>query len=224
MKLYNDNDPAPNPRRVRIFLLEKGIDVPLVHVPLAEGKHKTSEFLAKNSLGQLPVLELDDGSTLSESVSICRYLEALHPEPALFGRSALESARIDMWIRRIELRVMMPAGMVWVHCHPFTAAYAASQGRAQFKEFGESNLKVFAGACRWLDGEIAGRAFVAGETYSMADIILQTTLDFGAAIGIDLPEDCKNLRDWYARVSSRPSAAQDLSKFPVQLARKGLAR
>jgi glutathione S-transferase len=224
MKLYNDNDPAPNPRRVRIFLLEKGIDVPLVQVPLAEGKHKTPEFLAKNSLGQLPVLELDDGSTLSESVSICRYLEALHPEPALFGRSALESARIDMWIRRIELRVMMPAGMVWVHCHPFTAAYAASQGRAQFKEFGESNLKVFAGACRWLDGEIAGRPFVAGDAYSMADIILQTTLDFGAAIGIDLPEDCKNLRAWYARVSSRPSAAQDLSKFPVQLARKGLAR
>ena len=224
MKLYNDNDPAPNPRRVRIFLLEKGIDVPLVHVPLAEGKHKTPEFLAKNSLGQLPVLELDDGSTLSESVSICRYLEALHPEPALFGRSALESARIDMWIRRIELRVMMPAGMVWIHCHPFTAAYAASQGRAQFKDFGESNLKVFAGACRWLDGEIAGRAFVAGDTYSMADIVLQTTLDFGAAIGIDLPEDCKNLRDWYARVSSRPSAIQDLSEFPVQLARKGLAR
>jgi glutathione S-transferase len=224
MKLYNDNDPAPNPRRVRIFLLEKGIDVPLVHVPLAEGKHKTPEFLAKNSLGQLPVLELDDGSTLSESVSICRYLEALHPEPALFGRSALESARIDMWIRRIELRVMMPAGMVWIHCHPFTAAYAASQGRAQFKDFGESNLKVFAGACRWLDGEISGRAFVAGDTYSMADIVLQTTLDFGAAIGIDLPEDCKNLRDWYARVSSRPSAGQDLSKFPVQLARKGLAR
>jgi glutathione S-transferase len=224
MKLYNDNDPAPNPRRVRIFLLEKGIDVPLVHVALAEGKHKTPEFLAKNSLGQLPVLELDDGSTLSESVSICRYLEALHPEPPLFGRGAEESARIDMWIRRIELRVMLPAGMVWVHCHPFTAAYAASQGRAQFKDFGESNLKVFAGACRWLEGEIAGRAFVAGDAYSMADIILQTTLDFGAAIGIDLPEDCKNLRDWYARVSRRPSAAQDLSKFPVQLARKGLGR
>ncbi len=129
MKLYNDSDPAPNPRRVRIFMLEKGIDVPLVHVPLAEGKHKTPEFLAKNSLGQLPVLELDDGSMLSESVSICRYLEALHPEPPLFGRGPAESARVDMWIRRIELRVMLPAGMVWVHCHPFTAAYAAAQGR-----------------------------------------------------------------------------------------------
>ena len=224
MKLYNDNDPAPNPRRVRIFMLEKGINVPLVHVPLAEGKHKTPEFLQKNSLGQLPVLELDDGSTLSESVSICRYLEALHPEPPLFGRGPAESARVDMWIRRIELRVMLPAGMVWVHCHPFTAAYAASQGRARFKDFGESNLKVFAGACRWLDGEIAERAFVAGDRYSMADIILQTTLDFGGAIGIDLPEECKNLKDWYTRVSARPSAALDLSKFPVQLARTGLGR
>jgi glutathione S-transferase len=224
MKLYNDDDPAPNPRRVRIFLLEKGLDVPLVRVSLFEGQHKTPEFLAKNSLGQLPVLELDDGSTLSESVSICRYLEALHPEPPLFGRGAAESARVDMWIRRIELRVMLPLGMVWVHRHPFTAAYAASQGRAQFKEFGESNLGVFAGACRWLDREIAGRAFVAGESYSMADIILQTTLDFGGAIGIDLPDECANLREWYGRVSKRPSAALDLSKFPTKLARQGLGR
>jgi glutathione S-transferase len=224
MKLYNDDDPAPNPRRVRIFLLEKGIEIPLVRVALAEGKHKAPEFLAKNSLGQLPVLELDDGTTISESVSICRYLEALHPEPSLFGRSALESALIDMWIRRVELRVMMPAGMIWVHSHPFTAPYAASQGRAQFKDFGESNHKVFAGACHWLDGEIAGRPFVAGESYSMADIILQTTFDFGGAIGIDPPQDCKNLRDWYARVSSRLSAALDLSRFPVALARKGLGR
>lgn len=224
MKLYNDADPAPNPRRVRIFLLEKGLDVPLVHVPLAQGQHKTPEFLAKNSLGQLPVLELDDGSFIAESVSICRYLEALHPEPALFGRGAAESARVDMWLRRVEFRVMLPAGMVWVHAHPFTAAYAAAQGRAQFKDFGESNLKVFAGACRWLDGEIAGREFVAGDSYSMADIVLQTTFDFGGAIGIDLPEECKNLGDWYARVSARPSAKLDLSRFPVALARQGLGR
>ncbi len=224
MKLYNDNDPAPNPRRVRIFLLEKGLEIPFVHTPLFEGKHKAPEFLAKNSLGQLPVLELDDGSYLSESVSICRYLEALHPKPPLFGRDAAESARIDMWIRRIELRVMMPAAMIWVHCHPFTAAFAESQGRKQFKEFGESNFKVWTGACRWLDGEMAGKPFLASDSYSMADIILQTTVDFGAAIGIDLPEDCKNTRDWYERVSARPSAKQDLSKFPVAVARKGLGK
>ncbi|MFI5316290.1 MAG: glutathione S-transferase family protein [Myxococcota bacterium] len=224
MKLYNDDDPAPNPRRVRIFLLEKGLEIPLVRVPLAEGKHKAPEFLAKNSLGQLPVLELDDGTALAESVSICRYLEALHPEPRLFGRTPAEIGRIDMWIRRIEFRVMLPAGMIWVHAHPFTAAYAASQGRPQFKEFGESNLKVFAGACRWLGREIAGRPFIAGDAYSMADIILQTTLDFGAAIGIDLPDDCKQVSDWYARVSARPSAVLDLKRFPVELARKGLGK
>lgn len=223
MKLYDDADPAPNPRRVRIFLLEKGLEIPLVRVPLAQGQHKTPEFLAKNSLGQLPVLELDDGSFIAESVSICRYLEALHPDPPLFGRGAAESARVDMWIRRVEFRVMLPAGMIWVHAHPFTAAYAAAQGRTQFKDFGESNHKVFAGACRWLDGEIAGREFVAGDSYSMADIVLQTTFDFGGAIGIDAPEECENLRGWYARVSARPSAALDLRRFPVELARKGLA-
>ncbi|HTO70716.1 MAG TPA: glutathione S-transferase family protein [Myxococcota bacterium] len=224
MKLYDDNDPAPNPRRVKLFLREKGIEIPLVNVPLAQGAHKTPEFLAKNSLGQLPVLELDDGTYLAESVSICRYLESLYPEPPLFGRDAAESARIDMWIRRVEFRIMLPLGMLWVHVHPFTAAYAASQGRAQFKDFGESNWKVFEGACRWLDRELQGREFLAGDRYSMADIVLQSTFDFGGAIGADVPAGCANLAAWYARVSARPSAALDLSRFPVQVARKGLSR
>ena len=224
MKLYNDADPAPNPRRVRILLLEKGISIPLAPIALAKGEHKTPEFMAKNSLGQLPVLELDDGSHLSESVSICRYLEELHPEPPLFGRDAAERARVDMWLRRVELRVMLPAGMVWVHAHPFTAPYAASQGRAQFKEFGASNLSVFEGACRWLDRELEGRNFIAGDRYSMADIVLQTTFDFGAAIGIDVPEKCTRLLDWYARVSARPSAKLDLGQFPTKVAREGLAK
>ena len=100
MKLYNEHNPAPNPRRVRIFLAEKGISIPCVHVPIREGAHKTSEFRAKNSLGQLPVLELDDGSTLSESIAICRYLEELHPTPALFGDDAWRRTRVDMCARR----------------------------------------------------------------------------------------------------------------------------
>ena len=224
MKLYYDADPAPNPRRVRIFLAEKGLAIPLVRVALMKGEHKAPEFLLKNSLGQLPVLELDDGSHLSESVSICRYLDELHPEPPLFGRDAAERARTDMWIRRIEFRVMMPLAMIWVNAHPFTAAYAASQGRKQFVEYGAANLPIFAGACRWLDKELESHAFVAGERYSMADIVAQSTFDFGALIGVDLPEKCARLRDWYARVSARPSAAQDLSQFPVQVAREGLAK
>src|SRR5580658_7618002 len=102
MKLYNEANPAPNPRRVRIFMAEKDISIPLVRVPMRERAHKSAEFMAKNSLGQIPVLELDDGSTLSESVSICRYLEELNPTPVLFGNDPLERAHVDMWTRRIE--------------------------------------------------------------------------------------------------------------------------
>jgi glutathione S-transferase len=216
MKLYHEYDPAPNPRRVRLFLAAKGLEIPLERVSLAGRRHKTPEFLAKNSLGQLPVLELDDGSTLCESVSICRYLEELHPEPPLFGRSAKERALVDMWLRRIEFRLMLPLGMIWVHTHPLTAAVAASMGREQHKAYGESNRPVFAGACRWLDGEIAGRSFVAGGDYSMADIVAQTSFDFGRAIDVEIPQGCSNLRSWYERVSSRPGAALDLSRFPVR--------
>jgi glutathione S-transferase len=224
VKLYDADDPAPNPRRVRIFLREKGLDVPMVSVSLAKGEHKRPEFLALNSLGQVPVLELADGSTLTESVSICRWLEEQQPEPPLFGASAVERARIDMWLRRIELRVTQPLGMVWVHAHPFTAAFMKTQGRRQFRDFGEHNLELFANACRWLDGEIDGRPFLAGDRYSIADIVAQTTFDLGAAVGIDLPADCGRVRDWYSRVSARPSAALDLSRFPVALAREQLAK
>ena len=214
MKLYNENDPAPNPRRVRLFMKEKGLAIPLVHTPLTERAHKTPEFLKKNSLGQVPVLELDDGSFICESVSICRYLEELHPEPRLFGRDARERALVDMWIRRIEFRIMTPVGMIWVHTHPFTAPVVAAMGLKQYKDFGESNRKIFAGACKWLDREIAGRKFIAGDAYSMADIVAQSTFDFAGVIDVTIPEECKNLRAWYAMVSSRPNAEFDSSRFP----------
>jgi glutathione S-transferase len=213
MKLYNENDPAPNPRRVRIFLKEKSLDIPLLHTPLAKRAHKTPEYLKKNSLGQVPVLELDDGSYISESVAICRYLEELHPAPPLFGRDAKERATVDMWIRRIEFRVMAPVGHIWVHTHPLTAPIVAAMGGKQYKDFGESNRKTFASACEWLDGEIAGHKFIAGDNYSMADIVAQSTFDFARVIGIDIPEQCKNVREWYARVSSRPSASFDVGSF-----------
>jgi glutathione S-transferase len=121
MKLYNELNPAPNPRRVRIFLAEKGLSIPFVHVPLRQGAHKEPGFLSKNSLGQVPVLELDDGSTLSESVAICRYLEELHPQPALFGATPWQRAQVEMWMRRIEFGLMSRIGAVWVHTHKFTA-------------------------------------------------------------------------------------------------------
>jgi glutathione S-transferase len=212
MKLYDDNDPAPNPRRVRIFLKEKGVEIPLVHTSLAKGKHKAPEFLVKNPLGQLPVLELDDGTCISESVSICRYLESLYPEPPLFGRDAKESALIDMWLRRVEFRLMQPVGQIWVNTHPYTAQLVVARGGKQYTEFGESNRAVLASGCKLFDRELANRDYIAGDSYTMADIVAQTTFDFGRLIGADMPESCTNLRAWYGRVRARPSATEDLSR------------
>jgi glutathione S-transferase len=202
MKLYNERVPAPNPRRVRIFLAEKGIVIPIENISMRERAHKSPEFKQKNSLGQLPVLELDDGTHLSESVSICRYLEELHPTPALFGSSALERAQIDMWIRRVEFTLMNPIAAVWVHTHPYTASLGT-----QYKEYGESNKERVANAMRWLDRELAGREFIAAKSYSMADIIALTTIDFAKFVGMEMPEDAGSLYAWHARVSARASAA-----------------
>jgi glutathione S-transferase len=202
MKLYNERVPAPNPRRVRIFLAEKGLSIPIENVSIRDRAHKSPEFKLKNSLGQLPVLELDDGTHLSESVSICRYLEELHPSPALFGNDPLERAQIDMWIRRIEFTLMNPIAAVWVHTHPYTASLGT-----QYKEYGESNKDRVANAMRWLDRELADREFVAAKFYSMADIIALTTVDFAKFVGMDMPSDAKALIAWHARVSSRPSAS-----------------
>lgn len=203
MKLYGENNPAPNPRKVRIFLAEKGIAVPQERVSLMRREHKAPDFLKKNSLGQLPVLELDDGTFVSESIAICRYFEALHPEPALFGRDAREQALVEMWIRRAEFRHWIPIGMVWRHADPRTAAVV---GR-QFTEFGETNRKVAADALSWIDSEMAdGREFVAGDNYSTADIVLLCGIDFAKFVNMEMPEDARHLRAWHARVSARPSA------------------
>lgn len=202
MKLYDEAMPAPNPRRVRIFLAEKGIEVPLVRVRLQKGEHKSPEHRARNSLGQVPTLELDDGTTISETFSICRYLEELHPEPPLFGRDALERALIDMWVRRIEFQIMTPVGMFWRHAHPLTAALLT-----QYKEFGEGNRAHYARALKWLDRELEGRDWIAGDSYSAADIAALTSVDFATFTGLEMPEDAANVRAWHQRASARPSAA-----------------
>jgi len=203
MILYGERNPAPNPRRVRIFIAEKGLDLPETRVDMRQRGHKSPEHLARNSLGQLPTLVLDDGVAISESVAICRYLESVEPEPPMFGRTPVEQALIDMWIRRIEFQIMTPVGMFWRHAHPFTAALLT-----QFTDFGESNRKGYAHGCRWLDRELAaGGPFIAGADYSMADIVAQTTIDFAAFTGLTLPEDTPALADWHARVSARPSAS-----------------
>ncbi len=203
MILYNTAMPAPNPRRVRIFLAEKGVEVDLVEVALIKGEHKMPDHVARNSLGQTPVLELEDGTCLSETVAICRYLESLHPEPPLFGRNALEQAQVDMWVRRVEFQVMSPAGNFWRHAHPFTARVVVPQ----YKDFGEANRGAYERALIWLDGELAGREFVAGDMFTMADICALSAVDFADWIGLPVPEAAGNLRAWHARVSARTSAA-----------------
>ena len=202
MKLYGAPMPAPNPRRVRMFLAELGVELPETPVNLRKREHKSPEYREKNSLGQIPTLELDDGSTLSESVAICRYFQDLHPRPVLFGETALEKARVDMWIRRVEFIVMTPVGNFWRHAHPFTASLLT-----QFKDFGESNRETYAGAQRWLDRELAAGAFIAGEAFSMADICALSTVDFATWIGLPIAPEHARLTDWHARVSARPSAS-----------------
>jgi glutathione S-transferase len=201
MILYGAPNPAPNPRRVRIFLAEKGIDLPETRIDMMKREHKSAEFRAKNPMGQIPTLELDDGTCISETVSICRYLEEIHPTPPLFGTTAVERATIDMWIRRVEFSVMMPVGQFWRHAHPRTAALLT-----QYKDFGESNKTTYSGAQKFMDRELSTKPFVAGDTYSMADICLLTTIDFATWIGLPLEAEFTHLSDWHNRVTARASA------------------
>jgi glutathione S-transferase len=202
MKLYNEHNPAPNPRRVRIFLAEKELAIALVHVPMRQGAHKSAEFLVKNSLGQVPVLELDDGTTLSESIAICRYLEELHPKPALFGENAWQRAQVEMWTRRIEFALMSRIGAVWVNTHKYTAHLGT-----QYKDFGEASRVRTIKAMHWLNAELRDREFIATDHFSMADIVALTTIDFATFIGVETPPELTHLSAWHARVSARPSAA-----------------
>lgn len=202
MMLYSAPDPAPNPRRVHIFLAEKGLTIAVTMLSLRDREHKAPEFLDKNGRGQVPVLELDDGTIISESISICRYLEALHPAPPLFGTTPREVATIDMWLRRVETVLMPPVSMVWQHTHPMTARLLT-----QYREWGEANIPRANEAKRWFDRQLEDdRPFLAGDSYSIADIALLTTIDFAAFIGMSIPDDCPALAAWHARVSARPSA------------------
>jgi glutathione S-transferase len=202
MLFYNTGNPAPNPRRVRIFAAEKGIDLPTKQVEIFKREHKAPDYLAINPMGQTPCLQLDDDSVITESVSICRYLEHLHPDTPMFGATPREAAEVDQMIRRTELRLMTPIANVWVHTHPLTARVVPHQ----YTEFGESNRPRIDAVMREFDTVLADRAFLAGEAYSMADIILLTTIDFATFIGVEMPDDVSHLKAWHQRVSARPSA------------------
>ena len=201
MILYGAPMPAPNPRRVRMFLAEKGVDLPETRIDMMKREHKSPEFRAKNSMGQIPTLELDDGTCISETVAICRYFEELHPNPPMFGTTPVEKALVDQWVRRVEFTVMMPVGQYWRHAHPRTAALLT-----QFKDFGESNKATYQGAQKYLNRELEGRAYLVGDTLTVADICLLSTVDFADWIGLPVEEEFANLVAWRARMKARPSA------------------
>ncbi len=201
MKLF-DGGRAPNPRRVRVFLAEKGILVPLVPVDMAALEHRGGDVGARNPLRRLPVLELDDGTIITESVAICRYFEELQPEPALFGRDALGKALVEMWQRRVELNLLACVAAAFRHIHPAMKEWEVPQIPA----WGEANKPKAVEFLRFLDGELDGREFIAGGSYTIADITGLIAIDFMKPARIQVPPDCTHVQRWYQAVSSRPSA------------------
>ncbi|MDE3116474.1 MAG: glutathione S-transferase family protein [Pseudomonadota bacterium] len=202
MKLYNSI--GPNPRVVRMFMAEKGIDIPKVEVDLMKGENRGGEHLKRNPHGQMPTLELDDGSFLAEILPICEYLEEKFPSPTLIGSTPEERAHTRMWTRRVDLNI----------CEPMANGFRFSQGLPLFKsriftapEAADSLKAMAQDRLKWLDGQIAdGREFVTGAKISLADVLLYCFLDFGGQVGQPLNPEFKNLTAWFARMKARPSA------------------
>ena len=201
MKLY-DAGRAPNPRRVRVFLAEKGVRVPVISIDLARLEHKAPAYVAVNPLQRTPALELDDGTVISESIAICRYFESLQPEPPLFGTGALERARVEMWQRRLEFGLLGTVAAVFRHLHPAMAEMEVPQVAA----WGETNKPRVIEFLRFLDGELADRRFIAGDRFSVADITGLVGLDFMKPAKLSLPDELANVRRWHAELAARPSA------------------
>ena len=198
MKLYRGI--GPNSYRVRIFMAEKGIDVPCVEIDLMKGEHKSPEFLKLNSLGHIPVLELDDGTVITESMAICRYFEETHPEPPLFGTDAVSRARVEMWNRRAELEVFGTVGDYALHTQDFF-----KDRLPQHPAFGEARREQAPRKWEWLDREMAdGRPFLAGDFFSVADITAGVTAWLGEMFGIERPAALKNVNAWLERIRARP--------------------
>jgi glutathione S-transferase len=203
MKLYVDAGRAPNPRRVRIFLAEKGIALPTEAIDLGAMAHKSLAFRAINPLQRLPALILDDGTAIAESIAICRYIEALHPAPPLFGEGAREQALVEMWQRRVELHLLAPVSQVFRHLHPAMAALEVPQVGA----WGEANKPRVLEFLDFLDRELEDRPYVAGPRFSVADITAVVAIDFMKPAKLAVPDGLARLRRWYDAVSSRPAVA-----------------
>ncbi|RBP11149.1 glutathione S-transferase [Roseiarcus fermentans] len=202
MKLYNSNF-APNPRRVRVFLAEKGVAIPRIEVDLAKLEQKAPEYSAVNPFQVIPALELDGGEVIGESIAICRYIEELHPEPNLFGATPLERAMVEMWQRRVEWHLLLPIAQAFRHSHPAMTKMedpqipdwaAANRTRAL------RNMMIF-------DRMLADRPFVAGDRFTVADITGLVALDFARPARIAIPPELGQLSRWHETLKARPSAA-----------------
>jgi glutathione S-transferase len=202
MKLI-DGGRAPNPRRVRIFLAEKGVTIPTETVDFMNRAHHTEAFKKINPMQRLPVLILDDGTAISESDTICRYFEALYPDPPLFGSGAKEQAIIEMWNRRMELNLLAAIIAAFRHLHPVMAELEVPQVR----EWGEANKPKVLIYLDWLNGGLASREFIAGDSFSIAYITALVAIDFLKPAKLAVPDDLTDLLGWHQRIKARPSAA-----------------
>jgi glutathione S-transferase len=201
LKLYNYTR-APNPRRVRIFAAEKGIELSLEEIDILAGQSRTPEFLAKNSSGAVPVLELEDGSCISESVAICRYLEGLQPEPNLLGCNLREQAEIERWNRRIELELLAPIARTVQNTNPIF-----QKRLRQFPEYGETQRAVVCQRLERMDHELAGHNFIASDRFTIADITALVAIDFAGLLAeIQIAPSLAHLSRWHETVSKRASA------------------
>jgi glutathione S-transferase len=201
MKIYNSST-APNPRRVRIFLAEKGLQVPYEEVDIVSAVNRKPEFRQRiNPLGEVPVLELDDGTHISESVAICRYFEELYPDPPLMGTGALEKALVEMWNRRMEFHIFRPVTDTFRNSADFF------KGRIpQVPEYVEVARRGAEKSYAWLDESLADRRFIAGDKFTIADITALCAIDFGRVSKIRIQPEQKNLARWREEVGARPSA------------------
>ncbi|WP_299862205.1 glutathione S-transferase [uncultured Hoeflea sp.] len=201
MKLY-DGGRAPNPRRVRVFLAEKGVEIDLVPIDMGQLGHRSAEVSALNPLQRLPVLLLDDGTALSESVAICRYIEELHPDPPLMGVDARDRAIVEMWNRRVEMHFLASVAAAFRHTHPAMKEWEVPQ----FPEWGEANRPKAAAFLEMLDKELADSEFIAGDRFTIADITAMIGMDFTKPARIERPEHLAHVMRWYQAVKARPSA------------------
>ena len=201
MKLY-DGGRAPNPRRVSIYLAEKGIEVPREVVDMGALQHRNETVSSLNPLQRLPVLELDDGTAITETIAICRYFKEIHPEPPMFGTGALERAQVEMWQRRVEFGLLLQVANVFRHSHPAMVEWE----RPQIAEFAEANRPKVEAFCRFLEAELAGREFLVGGSFTVADITALVGLDFMKPARLSIPDDCPSLANYHRRLRDRPSA------------------